>query len=738
LTAEDRVLELIGMVGDRVLVLHGPREEEGLSGRDVDCIVDGLDLRWPLRLSDDWRLSQWFWYDLGAWYWQLERQGEYVAIDTSDDPSGFGRDALRTREFMAQANDKASPLLHAAYLTIKRVRKGMFEPAEWARIGKVASAAPLAFAAELERLGGPAVSRLLAPAAIVGVVPARRIVRTARRLLWIRRFGSAERVVRAVSLGARRYANRIVNPAGLTVLLIGPDGAGKSTLAERLPEVCAPMFRRHARSHWRPGILPRPGAVVGRAASDPTRPHARDAYGHLPSIVFLGYYWLDFLVGGIVHDLPMKIRSGLAVRERGWWDLAVDPRRYRLEAAPWAVRVLGGLLPRPDLAIMLEAEPKLLRARKPELDEEELRRQLAAWRSALPKSVPLVRIDVSRPLDMVVSEAVEAVTCLMESRAVSRLDSGWATLPTQTVRWWLPRGPRNVAMSSLGVYQPVTDRARLGWSLARGLAGVGGFRLLPRGSAPPPSVRRALAPHVPPRGTYAVARATHEGRFVALLLDETGRRISVAKIATDAEGAKALDEEAAALHHVADGLPGPLAAPRLLLAAPKLLLLEPVEWVPRRQPWVLEADVARALGEFFRAGSRTDGDERLGPAHGDCAPWNLLQTRGGWALVDWEGFHEAPAFHDVCHYLVQSHALLGRPTASEVVVGFTDGRGLVGAAVRAYAEAAGTSIECARDSLVAYLRRAVRDQTARTDDERKGCVRRRRLLARVEAGEGSR
>ncbi len=721
------------MVGDRVLVLHGPREEEGLSGRDVDCIVEGLDLRWPLRLGDGWRLSQWFRYDLRAWYWQLERHGEYVAVDTTDDPDGFGRDTLRTHAFLAHVDTEPSPLLRAAYLTVKRVRKGMLEPAEWARIGRVASTDPGVFAAELECVAGPAMSALLAPAAIEGVPPTPLLVRTARRLRWIRRFGSPVRIVRAVSLGARRYNKRIVNPAGLSILIVGPDGAGKSALAGRLPDACAPMFRRHAHSHWRPGILPRPGSIVGRPQSDPTQPHIRDVYGRLPSTLFLGYYWLDFLAGGILHDLPMKIRSGLVVRERGWWDLAVDPRRYRLGSAPWAVRILGGLLPHPDLAIMLEADPPVLHARKPELEEAELRRQLGAWRSALPHGVPSVRIDASLPLDEVVSEATEAVTGLMETRAVSRLDSGWATLPGRRVRWWLPRSPRNVAISSLAMYQPVTDKALLGWSCARGLALAGGFRLLPRGSAPPAAVRRALAPHVPTRGTYAVARATHPGRFVALLLDETGRCHAVAKVATGAEGTKALDQEAAALHQIVGGLPRPLAAPRLLLAEPGLLLMEPVEWLPRRRPWVLDPEVARALGAFFRAGRRREGDGLVGPSHGDCAPWNLLRTREDWTLVDWEAFGEGPAFEDLCHYLVQSHALLGRPSATELIAGFAEGRGSVGDAVRAYAEGAEVPIDRAPEHLAGYLRRAIRVQIARTDAERRGSARRRRLLARMDA-----
>jgi hypothetical protein len=206
----------------------------------------------------------------------------------------------------------------------------------------------------------------------------------------------------------------------------------------------------------------------------------------------------------------------------------------------------------------------------------------------------------------------------------------------------------------------------------------------------------------------------------------------VAKVATDGVGARALEAEAAALERFGEMVPRPLFAPRLLDAEPGLLLLEPVEWIPRRRPWVLERDVAGALGGLFGAGMRRAETGWMGPSHGDCAPWNLLRTSSGWALVDWESAGDAPPFHDLCHFIVQSHALLGRPSAADVIAGFVRGEGWVGGAVRAYAEAASLAVDDASDRLVGYLRWAIDGQSARTAAERAGMERRRRLLARLE------
>jgi hypothetical protein len=71
-------IDLVSLVGDRVLVLHAPpqmKHEAGLSGLDIDCDVQGLDPLWPLRLSDGWRLCQSVQYDLRGWWRAIERRG---------------------------------------------------------------------------------------------------------------------------------------------------------------------------------------------------------------------------------------------------------------------------------------------------------------------------------------------------------------------------------------------------------------------------------------------------------------------------------------------------------------------------------------------------------------------------------------------------------------------------------------------------------------------------------------
>jgi thymidylate kinase len=204
---------------------------------------------------------------------------------------------------------------------------------------------------------------------------------------------------------ATRRMNQSARGEGLYVLLVGPDGSGKSSLAPRLVDFARRDGRLVRHMHWRPGMLPQRATLTG-ANPDPSRPHAGRAHGSIVSLVRLAYYWIDFYLGLHVRVQPMRARGGVAVMERGWWDFAVDPLRYRLKASRRLVELLGKLLPPPDLIVLLETTPKVLTERKQELPAHELARQIRLWKQIdLPKRSVRVRLDASQDLDVLASEA---------------------------------------------------------------------------------------------------------------------------------------------------------------------------------------------------------------------------------------------------------------------------------------------------------------------------------------------
>jgi len=725
---------ILPLLGEMVTILHGPSPEEAhLSGSDIDCGVIGLDPQWPFRMRGGWRLCQFLQYDLKGWFWAIEREGSVINLDTLDDPRGLGRDAFRTTLLRGEGLH-ASPALRAAYLTAKRLRKGITTPEEWERISTLAQQDPDGYAGSLAQVVGPRSSRTLAENVLAGRLPGSEISSRVRRERFLRRFGSPGRAASAMTLGLRRRISRVLSPTGLFILVVGPDGSGKSTLAAVLPDLLEGTFRRWRSFHWRPGLLPRPGQLIGREGSDPEKPHARSLYGPVLSTALLGYYWVDSIVGGWLAISPTRARTGMVIAQRGWWDIAVDPRRYRLTSPPWLVRALGYFLVKPDLALLLEAPSHAIMQRKTEISRDEIDRQASMWDSTLPTQVPLVRLDASRPFTEVAAEAREQVLQMLERKAISRLGAGWSTIPSGAAnRWIIPRGPKIAAGAGLRVYHPVTTKGRVAWEIARFGAAVGAFRLLPRTAPPPRQVREILAPHIPKRGTLAVARANHEDRYIALILDGEGRCSAVAKVATSEDGASALEREAASIERFRARLRPPLAAPSILEHGPGLILFEPIPWRPRWRAWRLDDDVAGAMGAFFRS-SATDpgGGDVTGAAHGDWAPWNMLWTDTGWLLIDWEEASEtAPPFFDLCHHLVQSHSLLGRPTLPELLRGLRDGDNWVGSVLRAYASQAQLRAADGESFFISYLQSTEDSIRVGRKSEAAALAARRTLLARL-------
>jgi hypothetical protein len=425
------------------------------------------------------------------------------------------------------------------------------------------------------------------------------------------------------------------------------------------------------------------------------------------------------------------------VLERGWLDVAVDPRRYGVRAPAALVRAMERPLVEPDLTLVLEAAPRVVAGRTAELDAAEVRRQSGAWREVLSGRGTAVVVDAAEPVARVVGRARETVFATLTRRTARGLGAGWVGLPlgASSPRWILPRGPRRATLAAMSTYQPIAPAARAAWRAGRAVAFAGLVRGLPRGEAPPEEVRALLAPHLPRGATIGVVRANHPGRFVATVVGADGRQRAVAKVATAGDGAAALATEVRNLQAFGRLLEPPLRAPTVLAAEPGLVLLEPVRWRPRRRPEVLAPEVAEALGRAFAA---SGGGDR-GLAHGDVAPWNLLRTADGWFLLDWElATDDAPPFYDVLHHAVQGHVLLGRPRLAALDPrarrgpGRSDGRWLDDA-LSAYARGAGRAPSEWRDHLAEYLRISI-DRIDRGDPaHRRAVAARRRLLDRVHA-----
>ncbi len=217
----------------------------------------------------------------------------------------------------------------------------------------------------------------------------------------------------AVRGRALAYAERVtmastalVPPArGLCIVMLGPDGTGKSTMRAHLLRELAPMFRQTRSYHFRPRVIGRIGP--GRPIK---QPHSMKARGKVASILYLFTIFADYWLGYLLHIRSLLANSSLVVLDRYFHDILIDPVRYRYGGPMWLVRVLQHLVPPRDvLFLVLDADENIIFARKRELAFEELARQrkaYVAWAKEQPNSL-VVRTDSS--IEQSAAEAVRGI-----------------------------------------------------------------------------------------------------------------------------------------------------------------------------------------------------------------------------------------------------------------------------------------------------------------------------------------
>lgn len=210
----------------------------------------------------------------------------------------------------------------------------------------------------------------------------------------------------SISSGWRRLVNGL-RPNGLLVIILGPDGAGKTTLSTSIFDVFGSAFGPQKTLLWRPEVLPR----LSKDPSPIDPPHSKPPRGAFESVARILAIFLDYWLGHFILVKPLLSRSALILYDRDFHDILVDHRRYRYGGPTWLLPLLTKILPRTEsVFLILDAPPEIILERKQEVEPEEVRRQLIAYRRLaddLPNAL-LIRTD--RDLRSTTSEVAHSIT----------------------------------------------------------------------------------------------------------------------------------------------------------------------------------------------------------------------------------------------------------------------------------------------------------------------------------------
>ena len=211
---------------------------------------------------------------------------------------------------------------------------------------------------------------------------------------------------------SRMLPLRFLNPTGMDIALLSPDGGGKTTILNALRVYEVSSFSGIERKYVRPGLFLNIGQYKPNAKPEMTdnpNPHGRKPDGTIKSWIRFLIYFVDFTVGYYLKVVPLKWKRKLVVFDRYYYDYFVDMYRYHYSLPQWVPHFFSAIIPKPEITFILYADPEILYHRKRELTLEETERQCAAFKDVATKVKGAVLIDVNRPIDDIIKEIVSLI-----------------------------------------------------------------------------------------------------------------------------------------------------------------------------------------------------------------------------------------------------------------------------------------------------------------------------------------
>ncbi|HEY2472371.1 MAG TPA: hypothetical protein VGI45_31580 [Terracidiphilus sp.] len=221
----------------------------------------------------------------------------------------------------------------------------------------------------------------------------------------------------AVPEHALHQLQRVINPTGGWIAIMGADGAGKSAVIQAIRNQFRFAYHKVKCFHLRPKALYR-GNDSKSAVTDP---HGKPPRGWFLSVAKVFFLIADYWLGYLLEIAPAMRRSQLIVFDRYLYDLLVDSKRVRYGGPAWLLQFAARVVPHPHLVILLDAPAGVLWERKQEVTFDEVMRQRDGY-CKVARMLPYARIiNAAQPLPDVIRDVDMEIVDYYERRTAERL-----------------------------------------------------------------------------------------------------------------------------------------------------------------------------------------------------------------------------------------------------------------------------------------------------------------------------
>ena len=254
----------------------------------------------------------------------------------------------------------------------------------------------------------------------------------------------------------RSTLRRWLYPCGVLIVILGPDGAGKSTTTQKTADFFGPLFSGYRNIMWRPQVL-MPSPKIEVPSFDP--PHTKPAHGALRSVIKLFAVAADYCAAYPTLMWSLLSRRTLITIDRDVHDILVDQVRYRYGGPLWLMKIAVALAPSPEaMYLILDAEDDIILNRKNEVAPEELSRQRRAYADLAAKlpNASVIRTDIS--VEASISQIAKSLFTYMASRNEDRHSP---KLSGATLQAEKQQTARQAADTNIPELQEVHSKARV-------------------------------------------------------------------------------------------------------------------------------------------------------------------------------------------------------------------------------------------------------------------------------------